>query len=360
MYVKKKRGVTLTIIGFFITSILMGAINEGLCSGPPLNYPPEVGFPNGPEFGRIGERYQYTCRVSDRDGDRMIVSFSFGDGKGSWAYSYSGYVSQSHIWDTPGDYGVSVVATEILDYGSYGASTSSGTLWVHIEGYPPYVPCTPSGPTSGKTGETYCYSTSTIDPDGDQVKYYFDWGDGTGNWSGVVDSNQSVSFSHTWSEVGTYDVRAKAQDIYGDESNWSSALQVTISSRSPDKPVTPSGRLTGRAGNEYNYTTAAIDPDGDQVQYGWDWDGDLAVDEWTPFYNSGDPVKTFHSWDKVGNYMIRVKAKDVHGTESEWSDPLSISMPKNEIISINLLIMQFLENHPNLFPILQQILLFLE
>ena len=351
MYVKKKGGVVAIILGFFITSILMGAVNEGLCSGPLPNYPPQVSTPNGPEFGRVGERYQYTCRVYDRDGDRMSVTFSWGDGKSSWVYAYSGGVSQSHIWGTPGDYRVSVLAID--EHGACGGSF----LNVRIVGYPPHVPCTPSGPTSGKTGETYFYSTSTIDPDGDQVKYYFEWGDGTGNWSDVVDSNQSVSLSHTWSEVGTYEVRAKAQDIYGDESNWSLALQVSISSRAPDKPVIPSGRLTGRAGNEYNYTTVAIDPDGDQVQYGWDWDGDLSVDEWTLFYNSGDPVKTFHSWDKVGDYLIRVKAKDIHGTESVWSDPLSVTMPKSNVL--NPLFQYFLESHPCLFLILKQILLFL-
>ena len=29
-----------------------------------------------------------------------------------------------------------------------------------------------------------------------------------------------------------------------------------------------------------------------------------------------------------GSYTIKVKARDIHGGESEWSDPLSISMPK--------------------------------
>jgi hypothetical protein len=62
-----------------------------------------------------------------------------------------------------------------------------------------------------------------------------------------------------------------------------------------------------------------------------------------------------HLWNK-GNYEIKVKAKDSHDAESEWSDPLSISMPKNKAININSLFLRFLENYPNLFLILRHIL----
>ena len=45
--------------------------------------------------------------------------------------------------------------------------------------------------------------------------------------------------------------------------------------------------------------------------------------------------------------------KDAHGGESDWSDPLSFSTPKNEFI---LLFIGFLEHHPLLFPLLRYLL----
>ena len=54
------------------------------------------------------------------------------------------------------------------------------------------------------------------------------------------------------------------------------------------------------------------------------------------------------------DHLIQVKAKDVYGAESEWSDPLPVSMPKNK--AINTPFLNFLENHPNLFPLLRQLL----
>ena len=89
----------------------------------------------------------------------------------------------------------------------------------------------------------------------------------------------------------------------------------------------------------------------------FDW-GDGKFD-WTYWCDSGEKVSAQHSWDEKGDYSIRVKAIDEHGYKSEWSDPLKVIMQKNKIININPLIIQFLENHPHLFPILRQILLHL-
>jgi len=52
------------------------------------------------------------------------------------------------------------------------------------------------------------------------------------------------------------------------------------------------------------------------------------------------------------------KAKDrAGGGESDWGT-LEVAMPKNKIININPLILQFLENHPCMLPVLRQLLRF--
>jgi hypothetical protein len=70
-------------------------------------------------------------------------------------------------------------------------------------------------------------------------------------------------------------------------------------------------------------------------------------------YNSGEECNASGIWFEKGNYEIKVKAIDIHGAESEWSDPLAISMPKNKAINLFLL---FLERLMERFPILEQIL----
>ena len=89
---------------------------------------------------------------------------------------------------------------------------------------------TPSGSISGIPGQSYSYSTSATDPDGNQVQYMFDWGDGSTSVIGPFDSDISVTASHSWSKSGTYQVKAKAidADIPGIISGYSDPLTVTI------------------------------------------------------------------------------------------------------------------------------------
>lgn len=123
---------------------------------------------------------------------------------------------------------------------------------------------------------------------------------------------------------------------------------------SPNKPQTPAGPSQGTVGHTYDYTTKTVDPDGGQVKYGWDWNGDKIPDEWTSLYDSDVLITTSHTWEEQGNYDIRVKARDEDYFESVWSDPFPVNMPRSR--SINRPFLQFLENHPNMFPLLQRII----
>ncbi|MEO0068746.1 MAG: PKD domain-containing protein, partial [candidate division WOR-3 bacterium] len=99
------------------------------------------------------------------------------------------------------------------------------------ENTPPNIPQTPSGPSSGQINISYDFSTFATDPDGDSVSYQFDWGDGNqSNWSSFVPSGTSVTMSKSWSNAGTFYVKARAKDKQGAISDWSDTHQITISS----------------------------------------------------------------------------------------------------------------------------------
>ena len=108
------------------------------------------------------------------------------------------------------------------------------------------------------------------------------------------------------------------------------ALEV-IENEPPAKPGRPSGETSGKINVEYTYTASTTDPDDDQIYYWFDW-GDGSNSGWVGPYNSGQTGNANHTWATKGNYTIRVKAKDVYDHESDWSDPLSVTMP----VSFNL------------------------
>ena len=96
----------------------------------------------------------------------------------------------------------------------------------------------------------------------------------------------------------------------------------------PEQPAKPTGRITGTPGNTYMYSSTTTDPEGDGISYQWDW-GDGNFSEWLGPYASGNTISTQKSWTEKGTYSVRVKAKDIQGHESNWSDPLDVTMPYN-------------------------------
>lgn len=93
---------------------------------------------------------------------------------------------------------------------------------------PPGTPDRPTGPVTGCFIVPYSYSTRALDPDGDQVKYIFNWGDGTASETEFVDSGVNVSESHSWSSEGIYYAKVRAVDNHGSNSEWSDPVEVAI------------------------------------------------------------------------------------------------------------------------------------
>nr|QNO53014.1 hypothetical protein PNHJDAII_00018 [Methanosarcinales archaeon ANME-1 ERB6] len=123
-----------------------------------------------------------------------------------------------------------------------------------------------------------------------------------------------------------------ARDRWQDGTLYTPPIDCTVSEVSalqqhaPNTPSRPSGPTSGYVGKTYPYSTSATDPDVDNVQYGWDWNGDNTVDVWTVFFSSGSVCSKSHSWSYAGTYNIKVKAKDSRGAESGWSPPLTVNI----------------------------------
>ncbi len=93
----------------------------------------------------------------------------------------------------------------------------------------PATPTTPQGPFIGKIGTNYTFTTTTSDPNNDNLYYQIDWGDETlSTWIGPFNSGQQIQISHTWNQRGNYPIQIKAKDTNNSESNWSTPKIITI------------------------------------------------------------------------------------------------------------------------------------
>jgi len=107
--------------------------------------------------------------------------------------------------------------------------------------------------------------------------------------------------------------------------------------RPPTTPEKPSGSTHCLKLINYKYTTSSVDPDGDNINYIWDFIGDLKMFEmvydWVFNQPSGEKSSIYHRWHYLSfPTSVRVKAKDIWGAESDWSEPLNLSSgPGNSV-----------------------------
>jgi len=138
--------------------------------------------------------------------------------------------------------------------------------------------------------------------------------------------------------------------------NWVNTSEKIVyinPDRSPNAPARPTGVSSGKIGMQYTYKTSTTDPDGDEVYYQWDWGGNISG--WLGPFASGEIASVQHTWEVKGTYEIKVKAKDIQGLESSWSDPLPVSMPYI-YNPIHQFLDLFFQRYPYAFPFLRHLL----
>jgi hypothetical protein len=132
---------------------------------------------------------------------------------------------------------------------------------------------------------------------------------------------------------------------------WSGDFSLIFKTAVPET-ITFDGPKSGIIGEEQNYTIIADGyPDYDMYYY-IDW-GDGDVDEWIGPHPSGKEINVTHIWEIEGNHTIKVKAKNSLDMETDYIT-MEISIIKSK--DYNYPFLNFLKNHPYLFPILRLIL----
>ncbi len=149
--------------------------------------------------------------------DTSIENFSITQNKTGDTYYYN------RIYDQGGVHTFHIWANDT----SSNSNVSEDNTFEIVLGDRPEIPQI-QGSTQGKAGTSYSYTFSSTDPDGDDVYYYIEWGDGqTEEWIGPYESGEVITVNHTWDEKGAYTIKAKAKDTKGLESDWGT-LEVTM------------------------------------------------------------------------------------------------------------------------------------
>ncbi len=223
---------------------------------------------------------------------------------------------------------------KIIAWDDHGASTPSD-LWdftTMLEpNDPPYIPREPT-PAHNATNVSIHTRVSWLggDPDGNNTVWY-DVYLGVNDDLKLVSANQS----QTSYDPGTlyyttnYSWRIIAWDKFDVSTKgpiWNFSTNVTAN-HPPYAPVL-SGPSGGGPDIDYNFTIAATDPDGNDIELQINW-GDGSITDWLGPYPSSQPQRFNHTWDEFGQYTIKVRVRDFEfeGESTQW--PIDIKKHVN-------------------------------
>ena len=106
-------------------------------------------------------------------------------------------------------------------------------------------------------------------------------------------------------------------------------LKIHSEGNCPPYSLGLNGPSEGLVNQALAYTTSVVDPDGDRVSFMIDW-GDGTAKVWDGPYDSGEVVSVSHTFTGEGTYKIKIKAKDEHLLESEWTSTIVVKITKED------------------------------
>jgi hypothetical protein len=222
-----------------------------------------------------------------------------------------------------GDYAVSFPLEETAVLGVYAADVHSVEFDIRAETtfevVTTAVTAVASGSCTGVAGIPVNFFGSAT---GGKQPYtwYWDFGD--------QQTSPEQNPSHTYTATGGYTVVLTVTDKDGHSGNDSLVITIIPGENNPPSDPTISGPATGKPKVELKYNVSTTDLDGDQVYYWIEWCKNCSDANWIGPYNSSETISVKHTWETKGDYTIRLKAKDTHGAESNWTT-LEVSMPKD-------------------------------
>ena len=223
---------------------------------------------------------------ADGSDDVVTYHWDFGDGTGT-----SLDQNPTHRYMTKGTYTATVTVTD-------GAG-KTGTDSVVITVADPPANRAPSveaaaAPRSGNAPLSVLFSSEATDPDGDELTYLWEFGDGD-------TASDVASIRHTYRQGGTYTAKLTVTDEDG--ASASSTVSITVGNPPGNQAPTvqvAADPISGSAPLAVRFTAAGRDPEGGALVYTWDF-GDGGQ-------SAGRSVT--HTYLTAGTYTAKVTVKD--------------------------------------------------
>jgi len=257
------------------------------------NRPPFAQFTESAEIVDTDVAISFNASYSyDLDGSIVSYFWDFGDGTNT---------TDMIVLHSYADNGTYIVTLTVTDDDGATASTNATKT---ILNRPPAASFEETAETVYTSEIITFNATSSYDPDGTIVSYFWDFGDGT-NATGII-------VFHAYMDDGNYTVELIVTDNDGATDSFNATK--TVLNRSPIASFTESATTVYTGETIYFNASGSHDPDGYIVGYFWNFgDGTNA---------SG--VTVSHSYAEDGSYTVNLTVTDDDGSSITATEVLTI------------------------------------
>ncbi len=179
-----------------------------------------------------------------------------------------------------------------------------------------------AAPTTGAPPLAVSFTASASDPDGDEVTYLYDFGDG-------VTTAGAPAASHTYTEAGTYTATVTVNDGKGGTASSSATITVGDGgdggggnggdNESPTVTVEGEPTRTASPGTSLPLAATATDPDGDTLTFSWTSQPSTGV-----IFSTPTAATTNVTFANEGTYAVTLAVSDGNGGQA--SDEITVTV----------------------------------
>ncbi len=271
-------------------------------------------------------------------------TWDLGDGtllkRGGTLYKLGKSTFKITISHTYSDYGVYLVNLTVQDT-CYKRSSKVTTISIKKSNYNPVVELKDVSPNPVEPGKKVTFVAEGVDPDGQVVSYYWDFGDGK-----KVSGPNLTKVTHIYSKEGIYTVKVKVKDnkgAYSEAATEEVFVRLEIKPKPKNKPpIISSVKYTPKepsVGSTIYFRATATDPEGDRISFEWIF-GDGTIQK------GGAQIS--HAYKKEGAFTVKVRAVDSKGASSPYYT-LSIAVKGNKKPQASIIEVKTLDNRTFIF-----------
>lgn len=166
-------------------------------------------------------------------------------------------------------------------------------------------------------------ASSSFDPDGGDVEYWWDLDDDLG-----PDSDDMITIYRFGYKEGTHRISLSVRDDEGQISSIHKYIRVVYSIPVANFIWTPENPIIN---NEVILdASSSFDPDGDYLVYSWDYDADPLWDT----IGSDEDKQVKFTWDEEGEYIVTLQVMDIDGHTDTVEKTITVSLNQPPVVEI--------------------------